>query len=298
MKLGPEIHSLISTIFDLINDNLWLPCFKRCVTKDFHFKWQYFIYLIMARLTRRSSFFSHCPKVRDFQLRRIHYLAMVIIFGIGLSILMMSYQVSVDSPRSDTANTVTMHINSMRSFQELRDKVISSQTPNRIASTTSTAHPTHHPTAPTAPPTHHPSTPDTTATTEDPTKSPMQKPTKSPDVSSDGVRASPSSPDDPPSGHTLKHDDTWTVDWELAASPFNLTAENVSDAVRWKDRHYNGSCRTQIYPILTDAKGFEYLWVHDVMSIEGGTKVWIFAVDPSAVFQRDLGTSLWRGDSN
>ena len=276
----------------------------------------------MARMSRRRSIFSKCPNPGDFQFRRIHYPALVMILGIGTSILLILYQVSVvyqerattevtESVPSDYRDPMMMHIHS-KSFQEVRDRVIAAQNPNGIELTT-TPRPSHSPTVPTFPPTHHPSTPDTTATTKPPTKSPVTpKPTKSP---THKPTESPTT-DNPTTDETLivdslsslsrsgssdiapqhdDHHDHWIVDWELAASPYNLTSTNVSHAVRWKNSHYNGSCDIQLHPILTNASGFEYLWVHDLMSIEGGTKVWIFAVDPSAIFQRDLEPPIWLG---
>ena len=87
----------------------------------------------------------------------------------------------------------------------------------------------------------------------------------------------------------------WTVDWTLANSIHNLTETNVSESVIWQNDEYNGYCGTQLHPILTNANGLEYFWVHDVMSIEIGTKVWIFATDPSSVFHRDTQPPIWLG---
>ena len=66
--------------------------------------------------------------------------------------------------------------------------------------------------------------------------------------------------------------ETWEVNWTLANSIHNLTMDNVSESVIWINNNYNGYCGTQLYPILTNANGLEYLWVHDVMSIEMGRK--------------------------
>eukprot|EP01083_Nonionella_stella_P238255 835027_1 len=158
-----------------------------------------------------------------------------------------------------------------------------------IQQSSSVVSPTSHPIPPTSSPripkptttttTSTTTTTTTTTTTSTTTPKPTAKPKRT-----QRIRTRPSI-----------HHNTWTVNWTLAMSPHNLTSENVSSSVIWHNPHYIGQCATQLYPILTNADGLEYLWVHEIMSIEIGTKVWIFATDPSTVFGRKPQPSIWLG---
>ena len=165
----------------------------------------------------------------------------------------------------------------------LRDLYISEQIiENTVHDHTSTQQSNVHETRLTPTPTFKPTLKPTLKLTPNPTNKPTNKPTKHPISPSSAILSSSS----------------WTVNWTLAHSKNNLTSENVSESVIWKNDNYNGYCGTQLYPILTNGNGLEYLWVHDVMSIEMGKKVWIFATDPSAVFKRPTQPSIWLGIYN
>ena len=142
--------------------------------------------------------------------------------------------------------------------------------------------------------TSNPTTNPSPSPTPSPTLQPTDKPTTSPTVK-------PSSPptQQPITITSTRRDVTsspaWTVNWTLAASPHNLTAHNVSWAIRWHDPLYTGHCGIALFPKLSNAAGVSYLWVHDVMSIEMASQVWILATDPSAVFARPTQPPLWLG---
>ena len=129
-------------------------------------------------------------------------------------------------------------------------------------------------------------------TTGKPTFKTTKEPTRSPTIKLTDK------PTNNPTNLHYVNKESWIVNWTLANSIHNLTSENVSQSVIWKNENYNGYCGTQLYPILSNGDGLEYVWVHDVMSIEMGTKVWIFATDPSAVFERPIQPKLWLGIYN